>query len=117
MEIISKPLEYQEQEIYFNFINSLKSPVTKQIYDINLKHYLIFCNLTKLSELLTIQETQKQIIRYIMSLRQRGLSTSSISTMLALIFHFYQMNDINLNVKKINSFIGEPTPKTEDRIK
>jgi site-specific recombinase XerD len=105
----------KEQEIYFNFINSLKSSVTKEFYETNIKYYLKFCNFTKLSELLTIQDKQKQIIKYIMSLRERGLSTSSISTMLASIFHFYQMNDVILNRKKINMFIGEPTLKTKDR--
>ena len=36
MEIISKSetLENQEEEIYFNFINSLKAQVTKQGYAI-----------------------------------------------------------------------------------
>ena len=105
----------KEQEIFFNFINSLKSPFTKESYDLNIKLYLKFCNLNKLSELLTIVEPQKQIIRYIMSLRERGLSTRSISIMLYAIYHFYDMNDIVLNKKKINSFKGESTRKVIDR--
>jgi integrase len=108
-------LENQEQEIYFNFINSLKSPVAKEIYDGNIKTYLKFYNFTKLSELLTIQDPQKEIIKYIMSLRQRGLATTSINTMLYAIYHFYDMNDITLNKKKINSFKGESTRKVTDR--
>lgn len=108
-------LENQEEEVYFNFINSLKSPYTKESYNTNIKLYLKFCNLEKLSELLTIQEPQKQIIKYIMSLRQKGLATSSISTMLYAIYHFYEMNDVVLNTKKINMFIGQPTLKTVDR--
>ena len=72
-------------------------------------------NLSKLSELLTIQEPQKQIIKYIMSLRERGVSTTSINTMKYAIYHFYQMNDVILNTKKINMFIGERTLKTIDR--
>ena len=108
-------LESQEREISSIFIDSLKSPVTKQVYNINIKHYLKFCNLTKLSELLTIQEPQKQIINYIISIRQKGLATSSINTMLYAIYHFYDMNDIILNKKKINSFKGESTRKVTDR--
>ena len=107
--------EDKEEEIYFNFINSLKSPVTKQAYETNLKYYLNFCNFTKLSELLTIQEPQKQIIKYIMFLRKKELATSSINTMLYAIYHFYDMNDIILNKKKINSFKGESTRKVTDR--
>jgi len=90
MEVIStkdEP-ENREQEVYFKFINSLKSPVTRESYEINIKLYLKFCNLNKLSELLTIVQPQKQIIKYIMFLRQRGLATSSINTMLYAIYHF-----------------------------
>src|SRR5437867_10086179 len=105
MEIISKSdnrtLENQEQELYFNFVNSLKSPYTKESYNLNIKLFLKFCNLNKLSELLAIQEPDKQIIKYIMSLREKGLATGSISTMRAAIYHFYDMNDITLNKKKI----------------
>ena len=72
-------LENQEKEVYENFINSLKAPATKESYNTNIKLYLKFCNLTKLSELLTITEPQKQIIKYIMFLREMGLATSSIS--------------------------------------
>ena len=115
MALIEEQQADKEQEICFNFINSLKSPVTKETYDINIKKFLKFCDLTKLSELLTIQEPQKQIIKYKMFLRQKGLSTRSIHTMLYGIYHLYKMNDIILNTGKINMFIGEPTLKTKDR--
>jgi site-specific recombinase XerD len=104
-----------EQEVYFNFINSLKSPVTKQVYKTNINYYLKFCDFTKLSELLTIHEPDKQIIKYIMSLRNRALATNSIDTRLSAIYHFYTMNDITLNKKKIRMFIGEPTLKVIDK--
>jgi len=108
--------EDKEQEVYFNFMNSLKARATKESYNTNIKLYLKFCGLTKLSELLTIQEPQKQIIKYIMSLREKGLATSSISTMLNAIYHFYQMNDLVLNIKKINSFIGESIKNSRQSI-
>jgi hypothetical protein len=69
-----------EGDVYFNFINSIKSEVTKKIYENDLKLYLKFCNLTKLSDLMTIMDAQKQIIKYTMSLRKKGLATNSIST-------------------------------------
>ena len=71
--------------------------------------------MTKLSELLATQELQKQIIKYIMFLRQKGLSTRSIHTMLYGIYHLYKMNDIILNTRKINMFVGGPTLKSVDR--
>jgi hypothetical protein len=42
-----------------------------------------------------------------MSLRKRGLASNSISTTLNGIFHFYEMNDVILNKKKINMFKPE----------
>ncbi len=69
-----------EEEIYFNFINSIKSEVTKKIYENDVKLYLKFCDVTKLSDLLMITDPQKQIIKYIMSLRKKGLASNSIST-------------------------------------
>jgi hypothetical protein len=50
-----------------------------------------------------------------MSLRQKGLSSNSIHTMLYAIYHLYEMNDIILNKKKTNMFIGEATLKQIDR--
>ena len=115
MALIEQEAEDKEQEVFSNFINSIKSPITKKDYKFNIQRYLNFCNLTKLSELLAITEPQKQIIKYIMSLRQKGLSTNSIHAMVYAIYHFYEMNDSPVNKKRINMFIGEPTLKVVDR--
>jgi len=50
-----------------------------------------------------------------MSLRERGLAYNSVSLALYAIYHFYEMNDIALNKKKINMFKGEFTKKVSDR--
>lgn len=68
-----------EKEIYFNFINSIKSEITKRVYERDLKFYLNFLKLNKMSELLEIRDPQRQIINYIMSLREKGLASNSIS--------------------------------------
>ncbi len=65
---------------------------------------MAFCDIEKLSDLLSI-EPQKQIVKYLMSLREKGLSFNSIR--LHAIYHFYEMNDVPLNKKKINMFKGE----------
>lgn len=67
------------EDSYFNFINSIKSEITKANYLFNLNLYLKFCNLNNMSELLLIADPQKQIIKYIMSLRERKMATGSIS--------------------------------------
>ena len=104
----------KEEDVYFNFINSLKSEVTKRTYEYYIKSFMKFCNATKLSDLLTI-EPQKQIIKYLMSLRERGLAFNSISINLKAIYHFFEMNDVPLNKKKINMFKGEFSRKVVDR--
>ena len=67
-----------------------------------------------MSDLLTISDPQKQIIKYIMSLRARKMATGSISTMVNAIYHF-DMNDVVLNKKKINMFKGEFSRTIIDR--
>ena len=52
-----------EEDVYFNFINTLKSEVTKKIYERDIKSIMKFCEVTKLTELLAIIEPQKQIIK------------------------------------------------------
>ena len=63
---------------------------------------MAFCNIEKLSDLLSI-EPQKQIVTYLMSEGEKGLSFNSIKLNLHAIYHFYEMNDVPLNNKKINS--------------
>ncbi len=107
--------EDKEQEIYSNFINSINSDVTRLNYELHVNLFKKFCNLSNLSELLIIEEPQKHIINYILSLRQRGLASSSVSTMINAIYHFYDMNDVALNKKKIKMFIGQSPKKITDR--
>ena len=102
MSILSKSQNQapNEEDVYFNFINSLKSEVTKKEYEREIRLFMKFCNVTKLSNLLVIIEPQKQIIRYLMSLKERGLSFNSVSLTLYAIYHFYEMKDTPLNKKK-----------------
>jgi integrase len=50
---------------------------------------------------------EAQLIDYIMSLRNDGLSHSAMKYLVAPIFTFYQLNDVVLNHKKINRYFGE----------
>lgn len=90
----------KEEEVHFNFINSIKSQVTKKVYEYHIRSFMKFCNVTKLSDLLAIIDLQKQIIKYLMSLRERGLAFNTLSINLKAIYHFYEMNDVILNSKK-----------------
>jgi len=51
MSILSTP---NEEDVYFSFINSLKSDVTKKTYEREIKKYMNFCGVEKLSDLLLV---------------------------------------------------------------
>jgi site-specific recombinase XerD len=114
MAALENSPEVDHNEAYFNFINSIKSESTKALYENNIKLFLKFCGLSELKDLLKI-DAQRNIIRYVMSLREMKLASSSIKSRLNPVFHFYAMNDVTLNKKKIKMFKGEFIRKTRDR--
>lgn len=115
MTLIQENNSNERNEIYFNFINSIRSDVTKEIYEYNVKVFMKFCNVDNFHDLYLMPNPQAQIISHLMSLREKRLSSNSISTRLNAIYHFYDMNDVALNKKKINMFKGEATRKVVDR--
>ena len=60
-------------------------------------------------------DAQKYLIQYISELRNKKLSSSAINGRLYPFFHFYEMNDIVLNKKKIKMFQGEYVKRARDR--
>ena len=90
-----------QEDAYFNFINSLKSDVTRKIYEYNIRLFMDFCGINNFENLIG---QQNQIIPYLMSLRKKKMSYNSICTRLNAIYHFYDMNDVTLNKKKIRMF-------------
>ncbi|MDN5847307.1 MAG: hypothetical protein L0H53_13655 [Candidatus Nitrosocosmicus sp.] len=76
-----------------------------------------FTNLT-LDEILNInfKDLESTIIDTIIKMKQEEqLSTSSTSLLLASLMHFFSINDVSLNRKKISKFIGEHENKFEYR--
>jgi len=112
MSSLVKQQGQQKEDVYLNFVNSIKSDVTRKIYQYNLGLFMEFCGIDKFEDLIG---RQNQIITYLMSLREKKLSYNSISTRLNAIYHFYDMNDVSLNKKKIKMFKGEYTRKVVDR--
>ena len=94
------------------FYGFYKADVTRKIYEYNLRLFMEFCGVDKFEDLIG---RQNQIIPYLMSLGGKKLSFNSISTRLNAIYHFYDMNDITLNKKRIKMFKGEHTRKVVDR--
>jgi len=100
--------------IYRNFLESLRSRQTKKLYDYELKKFIEYIK----GEDHLISDYPKlieaQIIDYICDLKNKGLSQSTLSLAFSAISHFYTMNDILLNKKKITKFMNVDTTAQED---
>ena len=108
----------QEKIIYSNFIDSLRSGKTKDVYDKALKLFMKFHNIENYYQLLLLAKEgiEEKIKQYIMNIRTRELSSSFMNVFLSSIKAFYEMNDIeNIRWHKLKRFMGEQTPKHEDR--
>ena len=101
-------------QIYSNFINSIRAEETKSKYDYSIKNFMQFANIANYPELLKIKIEQK-IIDYILFLRELKLSSNTVNTRVAAIYHFYSMNDVILNKTKINKYKAEFHKVIKDR--
>lgn len=90
------------QRYELNFLNSIRSEATKKYYQFYFKKYSEFVNGNLLGDNRIIES---QIIDFLVSLKRRGLTYDSTKCYLYAIAHFYTMNDIVLNRKKIIRFI------------
>lgn len=111
-------LVLEEEQIYSNFINSLRSPKTKQNYTSALKQYMRFHGLENYSQLVSMSNFQifEAIKSFILDLVNRRSSTSNINMCLAALKNFYEMNDIeDIKWNKLKRFRGEETAFHEDR--
>lgn len=108
----------KESTIYRNFVNAIRSPSTKTVYTNSLKRYMIYIKVRELDSLLETNSAkiiESQLIDYIMSLRQDGISYFTIKYLLAPIFTFYQLNDVTLNKKKVFRYLGEYKRVVKDK--
>ena len=116
MSVITKTELDKDKQVYSNFIDSLRSTKTKDVYDKALKHFMKFHNIESHSLLLECQDIEEKIKQYILNIRSRELSTSFMTIFLSAIKTFYEMNDIeNIRWRKLKRFMGEETPRHEDR--
>jgi site-specific recombinase XerD len=96
-------LVQEQQEAYFNFVNSINSDATRKNYEYSLSRFLKYCNLDLHSLLKLPQlELSNLIIKYLVS---QKISSQYKTVILATIKHACEMNDIILNWKKLKKFI------------
>lgn len=122
--MLSQTLKQEQQQqvdsavVYSNFIDSLRAQRTKENYDGALKMFMKFHNITTYLQLLQmpIPEVEEKIKTYILDSIIKELSTSFMKIFMAAIKNFFEMNDIeNIRWRKLKRFMGEETPKNEDR--
>jgi len=99
-----------------NFINSVKSKYTKREYRSTLFNFVKYYN-TTLEDLLVLspRDIEQKIINYITNMNARGLSYGYINMVMSSIFHFFDMNDVLLNKKKVSKFMAENKRANKDR--
>ena len=109
-------LVLKEEQLYTNFIESLRAPKTKLNYLKSLQQYMKFHNFSKYSELMSGQSYYEEIKSFILDMKARELSTISMKVHLCAIKCFYEMNDVEtIKWKKLFRFRGEDTMTNEDR--
>jgi site-specific recombinase XerD len=111
--------EQLQGETYKHFINAIRSPATRAAYETSIKRYLNHHKLKEFDDLLlhisNPRYIESQIIDYIMSLRQSGISQNTIKFLIAPILTFYQLNDVLLNRKKVFRYLGESKRVVKDQ--
>jgi integrase len=107
-----------QSDAYIQFINSLKSKETKEVYTRCLNYFLKHFNLScdKLIELES-KQIQHLLIDYIIDMRDNSkLSPNSISLRISALQTFFLINDVeNINWVKVRRFKGEFYTTSEDR--
>jgi integrase len=111
--------------LYDNFTNSIKSNVTKNRYVYCLNRYIKFLGYdnnktgSRIDDDMLLQQpkvVESNIIRYLVWLKQdQKLSAVSINLYLSAVLHFYAMNDIILNRKKLSMYVGDYIRPNKDR--
>lgn len=122
-------------DYYDNYVNSIRSPITRNNYVFAMKKYMQYQNVSKLEDLLLLKNVnannanllnnnnnnvkliESNIISYIVHLKNvEKIGYGTIKAYLAAIMLFYAVNDIsNLNRKKISRYLPDPQKISEDR--
>jgi len=92
---------------------SFKSKETARAYNIHLNRY----SSNNLSQLLSMtqREAEDKLIDFIITNKEAGMSWAALHNYVAAASKFYLINDINLNLKRVNRFMPEHVKIRKDR--
>jgi integrase len=120
-------IEQESSEAYKNFINSIDSEATKTMYKYAFSLFMQFCGFKEggssgYDDMLTVMQQQDKhkledkIRDYITFLKvDKKLSSNTINLYVAAIAHFYSMNNVILNWKRLSKFKGKKRLVVEDK--
>ena len=105
-----------QPQLIETFLYSIKSKETQKTYLRYLRYFKEFHG-KSVDKLLSLDKKviEEIIIRYIMSMRDKELSYSSIKGRIAPITSFLTLNDIVVNNKKLKMFAGEKKKTVKDK--
>ncbi len=111
---------YKTHPAYSLFISALRSKHTQIKYEGCLQKYLrlpIHRSLESLDEILekNPKVIESEITQQIVEMKNAGSSYSTVSVHLAALYHFFSINDVIINRKKLSKFLGEQENKYEYR--
>lgn len=109
----------EEQEVIYSVTDGLSSSHTKKSYRKNFRQFLKIEKTTE-DQLLSLAHRNPRLaeslmVKHIKHLEDQGLRHGSIKTHCFSIFHFFEMNDISLNKRKVIRFLPENEGPREDR--
>lgn len=109
-------LEVLPGNAYSEFIKSLNTKRTKQLYSKSLVEFARYVKVDDSDDLLTIKNLQKVLIDYLEHLRTQKYSYTHRNIVKSALRRFYDENDIiNLNWKKISRRLGSHEVERVDR--
>jgi integrase len=105
-------------EAYSNFIDSINSDMTRKKYNLKFDYFMQFCNVAKHEDMLLVSEAdlESRIRNYIVHLRHdKRLAPATVSSYIAPIVHFYEMNGFTLHWKRLKKFKAKHYNVVEDK--
>lgn len=97
------------------FLSSIRSPETRNMYSTYFGKYQEFMGLDDIFCQNNPRAIELKIIEFIMKMKSKGKGYSTIHNYIAAVLAFYKINDIILNVAKINKFIPIQMKVKRDR--
>ena len=97
------------------FLSSIRSPETRNGYNTYFKKYLEYLQTDDIFYGNNPRLIEQKIIEFLIDMRNKGKGYSSIHNYISAVLAFYKINDVILNISKINKFVSENRKVRNDR--